>query len=203
VLRAVLFDLDGVLVESFHAWLALTREAVREVGDGSHVTEDEFRACWGQSVAADVERWFPKLTVAELDRYYEDHFRPHLVHLRVDEHAARVLAELRGRGLRTALVTNTPRALAKHIVEGAGFALDAIVGGTCVANAKPSPDMVHRALDLVGAAAHEAILVGDTDNDRRAARGAGVRFVGFQCDGDDRVERLEELVRLSAFHSVG
>jgi AHBA synthesis associated protein len=196
VLKAVLFDLDGVLVESFHAWLELTRQAVREIGDGSLVTEEEFRARWGQSVEADVRRWFPHLTVPELERWYADNFKAHLVHLHIDAHAALVLDDLRARGLRTALVTNTPFLLAKHITDGANLNLDALVGGTDTPNAKPAPDMVLRALELVGTKASDAIMVGDTDNDRLAAQSAGVRFVGFRCDGDDRIETLVDLQRI-------
>ena len=42
--------------------------------------------------------------------------------------------------------------------------------------------------------AGEAVVVGDTDNDRRAAAAAGVRFLGLRIDGDDRVEELSEVV---------
>ena len=46
--------------------------------------------------------------------------------------------------------------------------------------------------------AGEAALVGDSDFDRRAARAAGVRFIGFRCDGEDRVDELAELPGLLA-----
>jgi phosphoglycolate phosphatase-like HAD superfamily hydrolase len=41
-----------------------------------------------------------------------------------------------------------------------------------------------------------AWLVGDSDHDRRAARGAGVRFAGFRTEGDIRIEELMQVLDL-------
>lgn len=191
--HAVLFDLDGVLVESFEVWLEVVRAAVRDLGDGSEVTRGEFVATWGQSVQADVAQWFPRASVAQLDAYYQAHFMEHAQHLQVNPEAAGLVGWLARRGLSRAVVTNTPAPLARRILERASLDFDVVVGGTDVPRAKPAPDMVLRALELLGTPASAAVMIGDTDNDRRAARGAAVRFVGLGLECEERIERLSDL----------
>jgi phosphoglycolate phosphatase-like HAD superfamily hydrolase len=58
--------------------------------------------------------------------------------------------------------------------------------------------MVLRACEGLGVAPSEAVVVGDTRFDLEAATAAGVRAVGLQIDGDDRIERLEEILELVA-----
>lgn len=193
MVRAVLFDLDGVLVESFDVWLEVVRDAVREIGDGREITRAEFLAGWGQSVAADVERWFPGATVAEVGAYYEAHFLEHAGRLKVDPEAAPLVSWLRARGLGLAVVTNTPGALARRILARAGVEIGAVVGSTDVPRGKPAPDSIVRALELLGLSARSALMVGDTVNDRHAADAAGVRFVGLRVACDTRIEQLGDL----------
>jgi phosphoglycolate phosphatase/AHBA synthesis associated protein len=196
--RAILWDLDGVLVDSYEVWYELLRASARALG-GREVTRAAFEAGWGQGIAADVERWFPERTIPELEAHYDAHFMDHAAHLKVDADAPRVVAALRARGLRQALITNTPSPLARAILAHARLELDDVVGGTDVANAKPAPDMVLEACRRLEVAPREAWVVGDSRFDRDAARAAGVHFVGVRMDGDARVERLLEVLdRLDA-----
>jgi len=194
-MRAVLWDLDGVLIDSYEVWFHLLNETSRAFG-GIEVSREVMRDGWGQGVEADVRRFFPHKTVAETEAYYHAHFMEHADHLRVDADASRVIDELRRRGFSQALITNTPSPLAREILEKAGLELEAVVGGTDVPEAKPAPDIVVEACRRLGASAAEAFVVGDSRYDRDAARGAGVRFVGVRMDGDARIERLGELLDL-------
>jgi len=191
--RAVLWDLDGVLVDSYEVWFALLGASARALG-GREVTRAAFEAGWGQGIAADVERWFPGRSIAELEAHYDAHFMDHATHLRVDPDARDVVDALRRRGLAQALITNTPAPLARAILDHARLELDAVVGGTDVANAKPAPDIVLEACRRLGVPAADALVVGDSRFDRDAARAASVRFVGVRMDGDARIERLAELL---------
>jgi AHBA synthesis associated protein len=196
VLRTVLFDLDGVLVHTFGVWLELTRSAVRELGDGHDVTREEFLQTWGQPVSADVVRWYPQRSAAEVDAYYAEHFMEHVSELEVNADAGPLVEWLAERGVALAVVTNTPGPLAKRILERASIDIAVVVGGSDVAFGKPAPDMLLRALEILGAPAASAVMVGDTENDRRAAKAASVRFVGLGLDCDQRLERLRDLREL-------
>lgn len=195
VIRAVLFDLDGVLIDSYEVWFQLLNGAAHDLGH-PEVTRAAFEDTWGQGIAADIETFFPGHSVAELERYYEEHFLDHAEHLRIDPTAAPLLEGLRRRGIGTALVTNTAAPLARATLARAGLVLDEVVGGTDVPAAKPAPDMVHAACRTLGVAVGEAFLVGDTDYDRLAAVSAGMRFVGMRTEGDPRIEALVEVLAL-------
>jgi HAD superfamily hydrolase (TIGR01549 family) len=191
--RAVLFDLDGVLVDSYEVWLHVLNAVARELGYPA-VSREVFAAGWGQGIEADVERFYPRHSVAEIEARYAAAYREHLAHLRYDPAARVVLETLRGRGLRTAMVTNTPGDIARAIAVHGGLVFDAVVGGTDVARGKPAPDVVLRACEHVGVAPPDAVVVGDTAYDRDAARAAGAAFAGFRFGDHPRLERLQEVL---------
>src|SRR5262245_46020383 len=120
-LRAVLFDLDGVLIESYEVWLSLLQAVAAEHGYPP-VSREAFADGWGQGIQADVERFFPRHTVPELEQLYAEGFAKHLDRLAVAEGVADAFATLRARGLKSAVITNTPAVMARALVERAGGA---------------------------------------------------------------------------------
>lgn len=191
----MLWDLDGVLIDSYEVWFHLLNATSRAFG-GTEISREAMRDGWGQGIAADVERFFPHKTVAETEAWYHAHFMEHASHLRVDPDARAVTAELRRRGIAQALISNTPSPLAREILAHALLELDHVVGGTDVLNAKPAPDMVREACRRLGVTAREAVVVGDSRYDLEAARGAGVACIGLRFDADGRIERLGDLLLL-------
>ncbi len=197
MVKAVLFDLDGVLVDSKHAW----SKAVAEAGErfrGRAIDYEEFDPTFGQGTAADIPLFGLSCTAAELDRFYEEAFVRHLDAVRVEPSGPRVLTELRARGLKLAVVTNSVAKVARAALTHAGLLahLDALATADQVAESKPAPDLPLLALRMLGVGAGEAVLVGDSRFDQEAAEAAGVWFTGLRIDGDARVERLEELLEL-------
>jgi phosphoglycolate phosphatase len=197
MLRAALLDLDGTLLDSYEVWFQVVNAVAREQSRPP-ITRETFASCWGQGIAADVERLFPGMTPAELEARYDAHFVRHLDHLVVDPQAAAVLAALRERDLRLAIVTNTPAPLAREMLARCGLEIEVVVGGRDVPRPKPAGDMITHACALLGVTPAEAVMVGDTAHDGQAAAAAGVTFVGLRHDGDARVESLAELPPLLA-----
>jgi phosphoglycolate phosphatase/AHBA synthesis associated protein len=187
--RAVLFDMDGVLVDSYWVWFH-TINAFAGAHGYPAVTEADFGSCFGQGTDADIVRWFGRHDAATLDAFYDQRFLDHVEHMEVDPEAPGVLAGLRDRGLGTAVVTNTVAPLARAVLGRIGVAADVVCGTGEGAAAKPAPDLVLRACERLGVAPGEACMVGDSVYDRDAARAAGVRFVGYRRAGDARVEAL-------------
>lgn len=194
--RAVLFDMDGVLLDSYGAWRGLVQAAGRALA-GREISPEQFDATWGQGVAADVERFFPGRTEEEVARYYLEHFAEHAAALRVDPEARSLLGALRARGLRTAVITNTPGELARRTLAAAGLEPETVVGADEVARAKPAPDIVHEACARLGVPPAESLVVGDSRYDREAAAAAGAAFVGIGAAGGDvTIGRLGALLPL-------
>ena len=192
--RAILFDLDGVLVRSHEAWFRVSVAAGQQFR-GSPVTWEEFEPAFGQSTASDIASFGLRCSVEELDAYFTAHFARYLEHVWTDPGAAGLLESLRRKGLRLAVVTNTVTPLALQILEAAQLrsAFEVIAGADQAPNAKPAPDLLHRTCAALGVPEAETWMIGDSRFDRGAAAAAGVHFVGLGHDGDHRIERLADL----------
>lgn len=192
--RAVLFDMDGVLVKSEEVWFRVV-EAAGVRFRGRAITREEFFPTFGQGTAADIPVFGLSCTVAELDAFYVDQFVRHLDAMWVNPDARPLLEQLRNAGVRRALVTNTVAPLAVQILARAGLdgLFESLGTADRVAHAKPAPDLVQLALAELGVAPTDAWMVGDSKYDRQAARSAGVFFVGLGLDGDRRIDRLGAL----------
>jgi HAD superfamily hydrolase (TIGR01509 family) len=190
--EAVLFDLDGVLIDSYGVWFRLLNAAAAELGYPS-ISRELFRECWGQGSRLDRERFFPRHTLEEVERYYHDHFGDHVAALEIAPGVPELFEALRARSLGSAVITNTPRALAVQLVRRAQASPDAVVGGDDVTAPKPAPDMVWLACERLGVSPARALVVGDSRHDREAARAAGAPFAGLKTEGDFELASLDEL----------
>jgi phosphoglycolate phosphatase/AHBA synthesis associated protein len=193
-MRAVLFDMDGVLVRSEEVWFRVV-EAAGVRFRGRAITRDEFFPTFGQGTAADIPVFGLRCSVAELDAFYVSEFVKHLDAMWVNPEAAPLAELLTKRGLRIGVVTNTVAPLTRAILEHAKLASSFNVRATAdrVEHAKPAPDLVLLGLKELGVSSAEAVMIGDSRFDREASRAAGVRFIGLKLDGDSRVERLGDL----------
>jgi phosphoglycolate phosphatase len=197
-LRAVLFDLDGVLVDSFEVWRHLLNSALERHGRAP-LDAAGFAVVWGQGMEADIRIFFPGLTVPELQAYYEKTFRRYIGHLAVFPDARPVAETLAGRGLRLAVASNSAPRIIAETLEAARLAplFPVAVGAGGRLRGKPEPDVVLEALAGVGARPEEALFVGDSPYDMEAGERAGVATVGLGRDGGRwRIERLGELLEL-------
>jgi HAD superfamily hydrolase (TIGR01509 family) len=191
----VLFDLDGVLVESRAVWFEVMRAIARKFGY-PEISAEQMERAWGQGIAEDVRLFYPGFTVEELEGEYGLMFRQYVQHLKVEPDGPPVLEELRANGIRVAVVTNSPSEVARAMLDQARFDPDVLVSGNDVCEPKPAPDGIFAALTLLQLTAAEAMFVGDTNFDREAARRARIGFAGYRIDGDVRIESLGEVVRL-------
>jgi len=193
--RAVLFDMDGVLVRSEEAWFRVLEEAGRHFR-GRPVTREEFAPTFGQGTAEDARVFGLGCTAAELDAFYLEHFLRFAGEVWVNPEARELLETLAARGLKRAVVTNSVLPLASAVLSAAHLVelFDVLACADLVARAKPEPDLVLYALRELDVPASAALMVGDSRFDRGAAGAAGVRFIGLGLDGDARIERLGELL---------
>jgi phosphoglycolate phosphatase/AHBA synthesis associated protein len=192
--KAILFDMDGVLLDSKEAWVHTVSAAGRRFR-GREIPREEFLPTFGQGTASDVRTFGLSCTTAELDQFYVEEMPRHAEHVWVDPEAAPLLRALRERGLRLSVVTNTVSPLAQRLLEAAKLRelFDFVACADQVPRAKPAPDLARHACAQLGVAPAEAWMIGDSRFDRGCASAAGVRFIGMKLDGDERVEHLREL----------
>lgn len=191
-MKAVLFDMDGVLVHSEDAWFAAMNEVAAELGFPA-ITRASFDRGWGQGVQEDADEHYGGMDIDELEAHYTEAVPRHLHRLTVPRPT--ILDEVRALGLRVAVVTNTPQPLADQSLSLAGLTAE-VVCAAGEAAAKPAPDLIHLALSRLGLCADEVVFVGDSASDAGATESAGVRLIGLGQPGWRRIEDLDELVPL-------
>lgn len=197
--RAVLFDMDGVLVFSEEVWFAVYNETLEGFGHAP-ISRPAFDAIYGNGTKADRDAYMPERTVAEVDAAYERLFAARLDRIRPNPEAAEVLRALRREGVATSVATNTNQPLASRILEAQGLLplLGAVAGADEAGAGKPDPAVVRLAAARAGAPLEACLFIGDSRYDEEAARRAPVRFVGFRYGSGPRLESLAALSGLVA-----
>ena len=213
MIRAALFDLDGLLVDSERLWDGATRDAVERHG----------RRYDGAEVAAHIGMRLADVT-AFLHRHYrlpgtaEDFGRELVEAVR-----ARFAAELRPMpgaeaalalaldlGLARGLASSSPRVLIDAALDRCGWTdvFSAVLSGDDVERGKPHPDIFLRAAARLGAAPEACVVLEDSVNGARAAKAAGMRCIAVPHPAMDRAAlaadvTLESLTALEAAHLTG
>jgi AHBA synthesis associated protein len=173
VRRAVVFDLDGVIVDSFAVMSEAFAIAYAEVvGDGPAPFE-EYRRHLG--------RYFPDIMrIMNLPLEMQEPFVRESYRLADQVHVfdgiVELLLTLRVRNVRLAVATGKSGPRARSLLDRLGLLpfFAHVIGSDEVARPKPAPDIVRQALDLLDVPPEAAIMVGDAPTDVASARGAGV-----------------------------
>ena len=188
MVKAVLFDVDGTLVDSNDAHAAAWVKAFSSFGIA--VDPDKVRRCIGMGgdklmptmigvlddspLGARIGEWRAEI--------FKSAFLPHLKPFR---DAGRLVAAVKQRGL-TAVAASSAKddeleALLK--IAGAAWLMDAATSSDDAEASKPDPDIIVAALRRARATAADAVMIGDTPYDIEAASRAGVRAIAFRCGG--------------------
>lgn len=186
-LKGVIFDMDGVIVDSeplhyeaesrIFARLGITvpgamrNSFIGMSGAGMWRTvRDEFTLA--QSVGE----------LLEIDRKLRLEFFSGLDRLDPVAGALDLLKEISGSGLKTALASSSSPDLIDIILDrlDARRYFGAVISGDTVPRGKPAPDIFLRALELIGARAGSCVVIEDSRNGVIAAKAAGLRCVAYR-----------------------
>ncbi len=178
--RAVLFDLDGTLVDTVPFVLACVRHAFAEYGSGP--TDAEWMAGMGTPLQTQLAQFVRRPADVEglLLRYREFWVAQHDQWTRCFPGALETVAALAAEGFPLAVVTAKTEVGAYRTLAHTGLLphMRAVIGADSCARCKPDPEPVRLALARLSASAPGAVLVGDAVHDVVAARGAGVLAIG-------------------------
>jgi 2-phosphoglycolate phosphatase len=208
-LRAILFDFDGTLADSYPA-ISASVNHVRAVHGLPPLEEAEVRRHVGRGPVYLLTHTVPGADpVVDVARYKEHH--PSVMHAgtRLLPGAADAVKAARTGRRRVAICSNKPRAFTRDLLEYLGIAgfIDLVLGPEDVARPKPAPDMLREALVLLQVEPSAALYVGDMTVDIDTARAAGVRVWVVPTGSDDRASLeqarpdrlLRDLAELAVF----
>lgn len=178
--RAVLFDLDGTLIDTIELLLTSVRHAFRDRPDRAPTTE-EWVAGIGTPLAAQLRPYAADdAEFAALTDAYRSYQRLHHDRLtRCYNDALATVRTLHERGHPMAIVTSKNDDIAHRSVAhvGLGPYLPLIVGVGSTTRHKPNPEPVLFALEKLGVPASTAVFVGDSPHDVAAGNAAGVTTI--------------------------
>jgi HAD superfamily hydrolase (TIGR01509 family) len=184
MIKAVIFDCDGTIVDSRHLIVPFYNWLFAEVGiPPIDETDPEAVAiCLGLPDDDVFSHFVPDEGDRRrlLDRLYQLDLADFIDELRLEPHALEVLEALRGT-YRLAIATNRGHDMTA-IMRRFGFDdyIETVVTAMDVPNPKPSPDMLLLAAERLGIPPAEALYIGDTDVDESAASAAGMEFVCYR-----------------------
>jgi HAD superfamily hydrolase (TIGR01509 family) len=195
--QGILFDLDGVLVDSYQSWFRLFNKALKHFGF-SQITENTFRQHWGQSTEEDVRIFMPGRNVEEVRGYFHKHFERYLPYCTVNAEARPVLAKIKALKFKMGCVTNSHRIIVAKILDeyDLGQFFQIVVTADDVARPKPSPDMLLFACQQLALSPKETVFIGDTKTDKKASKKSGCLFVGYRLSSCKMVSSLPEFLEL-------
>jgi phosphoglycolate phosphatase len=182
--EAVLFDLDGTLIDSARDLMEALNRLLAEEGLRA-VDLDETRAMIGDGARVLLERALtrtgadPGRAGALLPRLLAEYERQGTRHTRPYPGVVETLQALRAAGLRLAVVTNKPEAATHAVLADLALAplFEAVVGGDTLPQRKPDPAPVREALARLGLAPERAAMVGDNHHDVQAGQAAGLPVI--------------------------
>lgn len=204
MIKLILFDLDGTLIDSLEDLAEAMNVSLAQLGLPIHPVE-AYRYFVGNGVAKLVERAVGENTLCMItqkqarilfDTYYAVH---HTVHTKPYEGIETTLTTLRKRNITTAVVTNKPHdyaeKLVKVLLEGH---IDLVIGQSDLTPPKPDPTGVLNAVHKLGFELRECLFVGDSDVDIQTARAAGIKSVGvtwgFRGEQELRLAGADQII---------
>lgn len=212
-IQAVLFDLDGTLIDSTRIYFQMVAIVLERLGF-PEVTRDDILAA-AEKDPFDWLRLIPKANHYQkemlipsawriVEEAYPTMFREEV---RLIDGVVNILQQLVRKGVKLGIVTSTPRRHIDHkmhILEDMGVAdlINVVITADDAPQKKPAPDPLIQCANWLGTPVLECIYIGDTCLDIQAGRSAGMRTIAV-LSGFDREESLAAAQPDAIIPSVG
>lgn len=191
--RALLFDMDGVLIDSVDAWLAALNKALT-CKQYPPIPKKEFISkYWGHDLKDTLQLMNIPLSILDdcTLRYHE------FIHqAKTFPHTRETLKRLNH--YPKAIITNTNKNLTEKLLKNLKLRsfFNVITTGDMVKQAKPDPALVLKACDLLQIPVEQTMLIGDTQSDVIAGKKAGCMVVGIKINADYTISDISSLPSL-------
>lgn len=187
VFEAVIFDMDGVLIDSEPLHLELEEEIFKEIG--ANVSLEEHNSFVGTTSHYMWEYVINKYNIphtvdelVEMDRKrYFEYILKHDDAVKPIEGVDELVKELYSKKMRLAVASSSPIEVIKLVVKRLKLEsyFDELVSGDFVKRSKPYPDIFLYASEKLNVVPEKCIVIEDSNNGVMAAKSAGMKVVGF------------------------
>ena len=196
-ISAIIFDVDGVLLESNRLMIELHKIIAKEMG--LRVPDDkEITSLWGKSFRELINSIWPNVDAKLFKEYVKDYIQKEKIIFPAVVGSKELIKKLKKMEFKLGIVTGRPRDFTEDHMRNSGFKLnlfDVIVTGDDTKNHKPSPDPILRAVELLKVKPEETLYIGDSLVDLKAAKEAKVEFVGVLTGDVSKEEWIKNNVK--------
>lgn len=182
---AIIFDMDGILIDSEPHWAIAGRDAFASVGvvpdPGEEVLTMGVRPREVVAFWREKHPWTGATNEEVLQRILDAQIAWVLVEGKKEPGVDRVFALAKKLGLKTALASSSPKAVIDAVVRKLGLAdlLDAVYSAEFEKRGKPAPDVFLHAAEALGVAPSACVVIEDSINGIAAAIAAGMRCIAI------------------------
>ena len=210
--RAILFDMDGVLIDSEELMAKSGILALREFG--VEASASDFLPFVGRGedkyIGGVAEKHGVRYDTAMKDRAYDYYGQMVQAEATVPEDTLPTLKALHARGIKMAICSSADRVKVRYNLRAIGAdesLFGAIVTGSDVERKKPAPDIYLKGASLLGKQPEDCLVVEDAPSGIQAAHAGGIRAAGIassfsaqeltqQADPEYLINTLSELLEL-------
>lgn len=196
-IKAILFDLDGVLVDTYKVWYHLFNQTLKHFGY-QPINLKTFAQNWGQSTEEDVQIFMPEVKLSDVVKYFSENFSKFINYMKVNPEAEAVLKKLKKSGLKIGCITNSHKNITKLEIRKSDLSdlIDIIVTADDVKRPKPDPEMLLKACKKLKVKTNEIVFIGDTPTDLKTAKSARCIFIGYRIRTMLNIKNLGDLIPL-------
>ncbi len=195
MIKAVIFDFDGVIADSMKTIYEIYKAVCREMGKRFQYSIDEF----AHVLDGNYRNFYAELGISQeeieiANETYKKYFLQLEKEIRPFHGIADVLSGLRKRGIKIGISSNTHEFIIRRLLAQFGFGehVDVVVGGKDINKLKPDPAQILLAMQKLGVKHSECAFIGDMEVDMLAGRAANVAKLIAVTYGYHSKERLEK-----------
>lgn len=179
-IRTILFDLDGTLIDTNTLITASFSHTFQQFGLA--FTEEELLQFNGPTLIDTFSTYLPERVDEMITTYRKHNMDNHDTFVRIFPHVKSTMEKLQAAGIQIAVVTSKTRKVAQHGLEFTQLDpyVEYLVGLDDVTYAKPNPESVIKAMELLGADTETTLMVGDNYHDIEAGHSAEIRTAGVE-----------------------
>lgn len=179
MIKAIITDFDGTLVDTFEANFMAYQKAFAEAG--ITLTEERYRKCFGYRFDRFmVEMGISDASIAERIKEGKKKYYPEFFYrLRPNKPLIGLIASCRALGMKTAIASTARKENLMNAVNhlGIAYAFDLIFAGVDVKQGKPSPEIYLKAMRALGVQPEDTLVFEDSQVGIEAARASGAECI--------------------------
>jgi len=190
---AILFDMDGVLVDTLDAWWLSLNISLKAFNYETVTREEFIEKYWGHDLYDNLKTMNIPL---EVGTYCNNVYGEHIDMIKIYPETKDTLQKFSK--YKKSIITNTPKNCTVQILKRFDIEkyFEFILTSDDVTMAKPDPEIVLKSCKMLNANPTEVVLVGDTESDVKAGKAAGCKVIGINVDADYTISNLSELTTI-------